>query len=193
MSRLLESIKVHDGVLYNLEYHQDRMQRAWRSIFGIHKTIDLARKIKVPKRAKQGLFKCRIVYDLEIIEIDFAPYKRKEVHKIKWVEDEKMSYSHKFENRDHITAHTQKLKAHEELIFIKGEMLRDASYSNIALFNGRDWHTPSYPLLKGTKRAELLEKGMIISKKIRPEHLKNYQRISFINALNDLNEMTFDL
>jgi len=193
MSRLLESIKVQDGVLYNLEYHQDRMQRAWKSVFGIHKTVDLTKEIRIPKNAQQGLFKCRIVYDLQICEIDFNPYQRKEISKIVWTTDEKISYSHKFENRDNILRHSKKLNPDEELIFIKGGMLRDASYSNIALFDGKDWHTPTYPLLKGTKRAELLRNGRVISKKIRPDDLKNYKKISFINALNDLDEMTINL
>ncbi len=35
MSRLIETIRLQDGVFYNLSYHTLRMQRAWREIFNI--------------------------------------------------------------------------------------------------------------------------------------------------------------
>ncbi len=193
MCRLLESIKCKNGELYNLSYHEDRMQRALLKVYGQKKRFNLAQEIKVPKGQRQGLFKCRIVYNTSILEVQFSPYKRKRIHSIKLVVDENISYPHKFEDRTCITKHTQNLKKGEEVIFVKKGLLRDASYSNIALFDGEAWHTPTYPLLKGTKRAELLKKGVIQSKKIRPGDLKKYKRISFITAMNDLDELSLAL
>jgi 4-amino-4-deoxychorismate lyase len=193
MSRLLESIKCQDGKLCNLHLHEERMQRAFKSIFKSNQQFKLSNIIKVPSNARQGLFKCRIVYDKQIQEITFEKYKRKKITTIKLIHDESISYSHKYENRENILQHSKKLKKGEELLFVKKGLLRDGSYSNVALYNGSEWHTPAFPLLKGTKRAELLTEGIIKPKRLKVDDLKKYQKISFINAMNDLNELALSL
>ncbi len=193
MCQLLESIRWENGQYYNLDLHQARMTRAVKANFGTHVFFDLEKNIPVPKGIKKGRYKCRIIYDTQIHRVVFSIYERKKINAIKLVVDEKIAYSHKFENRDCINRHTKNLNEGEEIIFVKKGMLRDASYSNIALYNGAEWHTPTYPLLKGTKRAELLKTGIIFLKKITVHDLKKYERISFINALNDLGELTLDL
>lgn len=193
MSRLLESIKYENGQLHNLSYHEARMRNALKSVFKKNRTFNLSKTIPIPKGLKKARYKCRIVYDTEIREINFTEYKRKKIKKLNLVVDDKISYRHKFEERSCILVHTEKQKADTEILIVKNGFLRDASYSNIALFNGTEWHTPSYPLLKGTKRAELLDKGVLISKMLRPDDIKNYERISFINALNDLDELSLKL
>lgn len=189
MSRLLESIKFENGLLHNLQLHEKRMQHAVKSVFKKNRKFRLASEISLPKKLKKTRYKCRIVYDTEIRAVQFIPYKRKKINRYKLVVDEEISYPHKFEDRSCILQHSQQLHPGEELIIVKKGLLRDASYSNIALFDGEQWHTPAYPLLKGTKRAELIEKKILLTKMIRPHDLKNYERISFINALNDLDEL----
>lgn len=193
MSQLLESIRFENGQFYNIELHEARMRKALIKNFQSKKTFDLLKEIAVPGGLQQGRYKCRIVYDTKIREVNFELYKRKKINSIKLVVDEKISYAHKYADRENILQHSRKLKPGEEIVFIKKGMLRDASYSNIALFNGTEWHTPTYPLLKGTRREELLSQKIILSKKIRPADLQNYERISFINALNDLDELSLKL
>ncbi len=193
MCQLLETIKYQNGQLHNLTYHEARMEYALLKNFAIKKRFDLGKLISLPKKNLNGLYKCRIVYTQSIEKIEFVKYKRKKISSIKLIEDEKISYSHKYENRSCITKHTKDLENEQEILIVKKGLLRDASYSNIALYNGKEWHTPSYPLLKGTKRSELLEKGIILSKKLKPKHLKQYTRISFINSMNNLNELYLDL
>lgn len=193
MSLLLESIRYENGQFYNLKLHEARMERALKKEFKIDKRIQLKKEIRVPKGLKKGRYKCRLVYDTKIQEVEFSLYKRKKISSIKLIEDDTISYSHKYADRSCITDYTKKMKPGEEIIFVKKGLLRDASYSNIALFNGSEWHTPTYPLLKGTKREELLHKGIIISKKIKPLDLYNYERISFITAMNDLGELSMKL
>lgn len=193
MSLLLESIKYENGQLHNLKYHEARMQYALLKVHGKKIQFDLKKIIAVPANVRKGLYKCRIVYDTCIVETKFCEYKRKKIEKVHLIIDEHISYPHKFDDRDCINTHTKNLPKDEEIIIVKKDMLRDASYSNIALYNGSEWHTPTYPLLKGTKRAELLEKGIIKSKKIHVQDLKNYHQISFINALNDLGELSLKL
>jgi 4-amino-4-deoxychorismate lyase len=193
MSRLLESIRYEHGQLHNLAYHEARMAQAVFKIFGKKKTFHLAKEIRIPNNLDDALYKCRIVYDTEIRDIEFSIYERKKIDRYILVVDEHISYAYKYENRDCINRHTQNLAPGTEVIFVKKGLIRDASYSNIALYNGTEWHTPKYPLLKGTKRAELLDKKILKSKMIRPKDFKNYQRICFITALNDLGQLCLDI
>ena len=77
MCRLLESIKYNNGKLHNLSYHEARMHHAMLKVYGKKRKINLAQKIHIPKNLGKGLYKCRIVYDTEILKVEFSLYKRK--------------------------------------------------------------------------------------------------------------------
>lgn len=49
----------------------------------------------------------------------------------------------------------------DEIIIIKNGLVTDTSFTNIAIYKHGMWLTPKHPLLLGTKRAALLEKGII--------------------------------
>ena len=55
----------------------------------------------------------------------------------------------------------------DDILIVKNGLLTDTSIANIALYDGNDWYTPLHPLLKGTKRAELLDKGVLKEKEIK--------------------------
>ena len=48
-----------------------------------------------------------------------------------------------------------------EIIIIKNGLVIDTSFTNIAIHKDGKWLTPKHPLLLGTKRAALLEQGII--------------------------------
>lgn len=49
--------------------------------------------------------------------------------------------------------------------------------------------TPRHPLLTGTKRAALLDKGMIQKADITLEELRNANKVSLFNAMIDFGEI----
>lgn len=193
MCQLLESIKCQDGVLYNLAAHQNRMRTSMHKLLGVEAKLDLKRAIKKVAIPRKGLYKCRIIYGRDINRIEFVAYERNAVIDVAFIEDNTMSYSHKLLDRSCIEKHTKTLSYDTEVVFIKKDRITDASYSNIALYNGTEWHTPTYPLLKGTMRNRLLEEGKIKRQDIMYNDIKAYSHISFINALNDLEERVFKL
>ncbi len=193
MCQLLESIKCQDGVLYNLAAHQNRMRTSMHKLLGVEAKLDLKRAIKKVSVPRKGLYKCRIIYGSDIDRIEFVAYDRTEIMDVVFVHDNALSYSHKLLDRACIEKHSKAFSHDTEVIFIKNDRLTDASYSNIALYNGAEWHTPTYPLLKGTMRKRLLEKGKIKRKDIMYNDIKAYSHISFINALNELEERVFKL
>jgi 4-amino-4-deoxychorismate lyase len=77
MSLLLESIKLLDGEYYNLFYHEQRMNRALKYLCGSYERFDLEDFLKHFDPPKEGLFKCRIVYDDRSRDIEFVPYQVK--------------------------------------------------------------------------------------------------------------------
>ena len=59
------------------------------------------------------------------------------------------------------------------------------NFANIALYDGNSWYTPAHPLLRGTKRAELLDNQLIVEKDISWLQLDDYTHIMLFNAMID--------
>jgi 4-amino-4-deoxychorismate lyase len=193
MCQLLESIKCQNGLLYNIRAHEMRMNKSVAQLLGVEMKWDLKGVIKKVAIPEKGLYKCRIVYSERIESIEFIAYKKKKIKDIALVQDDAMSYPHKLLDRACIEKYSQAFHEQTEIIFIKKNRLTDASYSNLVLFNGTEYHTPTYPLLKGTMRKKLLAEGKIKLKNINTEDMDSYQSIHFINALNDLGERVYEL
>jgi 4-amino-4-deoxychorismate lyase len=192
MCLLLETIKIMDGKIQNLPYHISRMNETVKALF--HSCEDFSNLvIDIPQNCRQGLYKCRIIYSTSIKEIEFLPYTKRAINKIIIIEDNEISYPFKFADRSCFTKYTDTLNAGEEIIIVKNNLITDSSFSNIALWNGRYWVTPEKPLLHGTKRQQLLDENFIIEKPVSLTDFYTYQKISLINAMNDLGEIEIQL
>ena len=77
----------------------------------------------------------------------------------------------------------------DDILIVRRHLLTDTSIANIALFDGKHWHTPQSPLLKGTKRAELLDKGILSERKIHVEDIPSYSTVRLFNAMIDWGEL----
>lgn len=128
--------------------------------------------------------KCRIVYDINgIQDVSYTPYTMRKVSSLQLVHAETIDYTYKSTNREELNDLFSKRRLCDEVLIVKQGLLTDTSIANIALFDGKDWLTPSYPLLEGTKRAELLEKGFIREKEIKCEELSSFSSIRLFNAM----------
>ena len=192
MINFFESIKIVDGKIYNMQYHLNRMNKALQTFYNeenYFKNLDIA----IPENYKIGFFKCRIVYNKEIVSTQFEPYIIRKITKCFFVSDYFINYAHKFTNRIFIENYTKNLEPNEEIIFIKNNSLTDSSFSNICLFDGKNWHTPKQPLLHGTKRQQLINENQIIEKDISIDDVKSYKKICFINALLELGDLELEI
>ena len=70
MCQLVESLKLKDGILQNLAYHQSRMNRSMNELFLDAEKIDLAKAITIPENCKSGVYKVRVVYESGIEKIE---------------------------------------------------------------------------------------------------------------------------
>jgi len=193
MCRLIESIKVYNKQFQQVEFHNRRFNFSRNELFGLHENLDLTEIVKIPSGINRGIVKCRIVYDSDILSVEFIPYIKKEIKSIKLVTQNNLDYRHKFLDRH---AFTDLLAASgaDEILIIKKGRITDTTFSNIVFFDGKKWITPLEPLLKGTKRAFLLETGQIVEDDIQLMDLKNFSCFRLINAMLDFeNDREFGL
>lgn len=187
--RFIESIRVENRVLQNLKLHQQRVNETSK-IFSFNKTLDLS-SITLSKVNDDDIYKFRVLYSGNDYSVEISRYKPREIKSLKLVYDNDIIYDHKFENRDALNDLFEKRGDSSDILIVKNGFITDSSYSNIVLFDGEDYLTPSTFLLNGTMRQRLLDEKRIKEREIKVEDLKNYKRIFLINALNSLEDNLF--
>src|SRR5882672_4448490 len=99
MSRFIETIRLQDGVVSSLSYHEERMNRSVEEVLQASQKFDLGNSLSSLSLPSKGLYKIRLVYDKEIRSMEVTPYRKKEIRQLKIVYDNAISYNYKFENR----------------------------------------------------------------------------------------------
>ncbi len=183
MSRLIESICLNDGVFYRLPYHQMRMDKSVCKILHQQNEIQLEDFLRKQPYPTQGLFKCRIVYDKLIHTVEFIPYTIKAVTSLKIVTGNSIDYAYKFEDRSALHQLYQLREDCDDILIVKNGFLADSYYSNVILYDGADWLTPSTPLLNGTIRQALLKDGKIKEATIHLSDIRSFKKVKLINAM----------
>ena len=179
MPLLLETIKIENGKVFNLSYHQQRFDKTKKDLFHLNTHIDLSSIIKAPK---DGLYRCRILYDKTIKSVEYIPYKEKKFQKLKIVSSD-ISYAYKYANRDTFNALLEKYPQYDEIIIEKEGYITDTSITNLAFYDGTTWFTPKTPLLEGTMRAKLLNEGFLHTRDIKSSEISKYTKVALMNAM----------
>jgi len=181
----IETIRLADGQLSNLLYHNERLNRTRWACFAATKEWDLNELIDIPQEVTQGLYKCRVTYGRKIEKIEFEVYQPRVIKSLLLVVDDAIEYGFKFLDRAALQRNFDKRGKADDVLIIKAGLITDTSYANVAFWNGSQWITPDKPLLKGTKRAQLLRDGVIVEQKIRVEDLAVFTHVRLINAMLD--------
>jgi 4-amino-4-deoxychorismate lyase len=189
MFQFLETIKCKDGVLFNLPFHQNRLNIVRKENFGITDEIILEETIRIPEECEKGLFRCRITYSVKIEKIEFLPHHYRQIKSLKIVEDDQIDYRYKFTDRQHLERLFERRGNCDDILIIKNGCITDSFTANVIFSDGNRWWTPDTPLLPGTQRAKLLKEGKIFVCRITPYDLKKYQKIGLINAMQNLDRM----
>ena len=179
--KYLETIKAVDGKIYNLEFHQWRLDGVLKSL-GVTKTYQLVEHISAPQ---DGFFRCRIVYDAKNIEVEYIPYVKRDVKRLKLIYNDEIEYEKKYANRELLDS-LFALKAEcDDILIVKSGLITDTSIANIAFFDGEQWLTPKRPLLRGTTRERYLKSKKIVEKDIFVDDLQEFSKIALMNAMVD--------
>lgn len=185
MSPFIESIWFQQGQMPLLNWHQDRFthtQRAnWHTItYPDLKTCILQNAVMPTDNRK---YKCRVLYGPDKIETTFTPYQPKTISNLRIVQAPLIDYQYKSADRQALNQLTATLPPLTEVLILQKGLLTDSSFSNLAFFDGRNWHTPSVPLLAGVHRKKLLDEKILLPRAIKLTDLEKYQKIRLINAM----------
>ena len=178
-SLLLETIKIEDGEVHNLSYHQKRCDKTRKTLFNSTNTLNLIDNIEAPKK---GLYRCRILYAKTLHSVEYIAYSPKNIRSLKIVKSD-INYNFKYVNRD---AFADLLTEHndvDEILIEKDDYLTDTTIANIAFYAGGVWYTPTTPLLKGTMRQKFLDDGFLQERNIKKEDLNQYTQVALMNAM----------
>lgn len=120
--------------------------------------------------------------------MEFLPYEIKSIATLHPI-DSDIDYRFKYSERSALNALYEMRGEQDDILIIKDGMVSDSSYTNIVLFDGKEWVTPSTPLLKGVERKNLLVSGLIREKRIAYADLPHYRSFKLINALRPFSEV----
>jgi len=185
MYQFFESIRVKDGVVENLGFHQLRVHKTLKAHDTSESKIALEKIIQDLMIPTIGLFKLRIDYALNgDYQTEWVPYQLKPISSFALVDINGLRYDYKFYNRAWIDE-VLKQSGKDEIIMHDNGMIKDCSYTNIVFYDRVNWYTPESPLLEGTQRAKLIGQGIIEPKSIHLKDLANFIKFRCINALID--------
>lgn len=168
--------------------HQQRMDSTRAQVLGLGPGPVLAQVLPPHLPKHLGLFKCRVLYAAHIEEVQLSPYQPAQVNALQLVHCNHIDYAHKYEDRQLLQQLTAQHTAapHQDIWIVKNGLLTDASYANVALYDGCRWLTPSTPLLQGTQRARLLAEGLLAEEELRPADLRLFKKAALINAMRGI-------
>lgn len=114
---------------------------------------------------------------------ELVPYTARLIQRIRLVDADDLHYGKKYADRKAIHNHFNKKGDCDDVLMVQRGHLTDTSYANIALFDGDNWYTPAWPVLRGTRRDKLIENGTLRASVIRERDLHNFKTLRLINAM----------
>lgn len=129
-----------------------------------------------------GAYRCKIVYGDEIVSVEYTPYIKREIKRLKVVSSD-ISYDFKYLDRREIDALYAAKGDCDDVLISKNGLLRDTSIANIALLKNNRWLTPSEPLLAGTMRQKLIDTGFLTEAEISIAEIGGFEAVAIMNAL----------
>lgn len=188
MCLLIETLKVKDRKLFNISFHNERMNKARKELWNGERKLDLSQEITIPSRLDNGLFKCRVLYSKGIEKVQFIRYQKPIIKQLKLVFSNEINYSYKYADRSSINTLYEKRYPYDDILIVKNNWLTDTSFCNIVLKKKEEYYTPIHCLLKGTKRQKLLSEKKITEKEISWKELEEYESLYLINAMIDMED-----
>jgi len=185
MSLFFETLKIQNNKIQNLFFHNQRLNDTIRQNFHIASNIDLSNEVQ---QGDLSFERCKVIYEKSIKSIQFFPLIPRKLQSFKVLETN-ITYNYKSVDRDCINELYLQKGSCDDILMINDGLLTDTSIANIAFFDGKNWITPKRPLLKGTMRASLLKKQLILEKDVKMKDIKNASRFALMNALIGFHEV----
>jgi len=186
----IETIQILNGTLISPELHEQRFNYTYGQHYPSSDIPAMRERVEYFNPKLQGTIKCVVYYHTDIYRIDFIPYRKKLIESLKLVICDELEYSFKFADRSTLNRCFDKRENCDEVIIVKNGLVSDASYANLAFKSGEEWFTPGNPILSGTKRKLLINRGLLKEREIRPADISQYSEVCLINAMLDLEDIS---
>lgn len=188
MCLLFETIKVKSKILQNIDYHNERVNRSRKELFGTLDLWDLQTMIDIANLDPEQVYRCRFIYGLKFQTVEFIPYIIKPLKSLKLIKADNIDYNYKYLDRTAIDNLKRSNPETDDVIFVIDNKITDCTYANLVFFDGEKWITPATPLLNGTKRQRYIDEQIIIRCDIKVRDLNLFSKMKIINAMIDLEE-----
>ncbi len=190
MIKFLETICIADGLPLNLDWHQQRVDATMlnfhEGITFADRSLQLHEILSSCELPQEGVWRCRIVYDLNAVSIEFIPNGNSQYRSLRIVDvPEEFDYLYKYADRKFLEALFEKRNGADDILMTRNGWITDTTKANIAFRSGKRWYTPSIPLLAGTTWKRLVSSGVLTPKPIHIRDIQRYEAFKIINVLND--------
>ncbi len=177
--RLFETIRIENGKVLHLDYHQKRFERSRREVFARQEPLLLKDYITIEDR--KATLRCKLIYDERgVCSVQYFPYAPKKIASLRLIRKD-IEYGYKYMDRSVLQADA---RGCDEPLFVSSEgLITDTSIANVAFFDGTKWLTPAVPLLQGTTRERYLDNKQLQLADIEVGMLHKFQKIAFLNAM----------
>lgn len=183
----IETIRITDGRFERMELHMERMARTMGEVYA-EVRLPVLSDGTVPYGLRRGIVKCRILYGREVRRIEFLPYRAAAVRSLKVVDGTGIDYARKYADRSPLDGLSARKEGCDGVLIAVNGRITDTGYSNVVLFDGRDYYTPDTFLLNGTRRRSLLASGHIREIPLSVDDLPSFRQLFLINAMIGLGE-----
>ncbi len=183
---LFETIRLENGTVSNLQYHQKRLCYAYGEMFGTGCPFDLEKILMKTYKPEGGVHKIRFLYNQNNFIVEILPYKTRKISNLRMVFTQGLDYHLKFTDRTPIENLLRQKGFCDDILIVDNGLVKEISFANVAFYDGKDWFTPSGPLLQGTALQRYLDEKKLIPVEIRPYELGKYRCIKFFNAMLEI-------
>jgi 4-amino-4-deoxychorismate lyase len=196
--QFLETICILNGKPRYLGWHQRRVEATlnhfYPSVPPEDKSFLLDEILRDCDIPQDGTHRCRIIYDLNAVSVEFFPYTPRLIKSLRLVEAPAgYDYRFKYADRKVLEHLFAQRGAADDILITRDGWITDTSIANIAFRKGDRWYTPSRPLLAGTTLKRLITDGVLIPRPIHRNDLHRYEAFCLFNAMNDWRREEYEL
>ena len=189
MSLFLETICIKNGVPQHLGWHQRRVDATLLQFYPdalqgdvVFPLFDILSSCPF---FTDGIVRCRIVYDINTISVEFFPYQPRTITSLKLIEaPSDFDYRYKYADRKILEELFAQRGEADDVLITRDGWITDTSIANIAFRKDDRWYTPSIPLLAGTTWKRLIATGILIPRPIHQSYVHHYDAFQIFNAMN---------
>ena len=190
VTQFLETLCIQDGIPLNLDWHQKRVEATLRHFHAdsaqADNSIDLQSIFSVMDVPQEGVWRCRVIYSIHSVSVEFIPDGHTTFRTLKLVEvPSDYDYRYKYADRRFLGEIFAQRGEADDVLMVRQGCIADTTKGNIAFRTGLRWYTPSLPFLAGTTWKRLVSSGVLIPRPVHISDLDRFEAFKVVNALND--------